>query len=149
RSHSKTTASSRWCGRKSEALMLKLNRSLVNVSRQQRDAWAQRHSARREQLLAHVPQQQRAGHLSTPATRPGGAVAKIPGAGGGERPATSFLDPEGCGCSVLPHAGKAGNLQNKSMDYTSPMSGPPPIPTRLKVLRGNPGKQKLSVDVLQ
>jgi P27 family predicted phage terminase small subunit len=29
------------------------------------------------------------------------------------------------------------------------MSGPKPIPTQLKLLRGNPGKQKLSVDVMQ
>ena len=29
------------------------------------------------------------------------------------------------------------------------MPGPKPIPTQLKLLRGNPGKQKLTVDVMQ
>src|SRR5215831_11018324 len=29
------------------------------------------------------------------------------------------------------------------------MPGPKPIPTQIKLLRGNPGKQKLNVDVMQ
>jgi hypothetical protein len=54
--------------------MLKLNRSLVNVSRKQRAVWTmQQSSARRERSLQHVPQaQQRAGILQSQDKRAGG-----------------------------------------------------------------------------
>ena len=54
--------------------MLKLNRSLVNVSRKQRAVWTmQQSSARRERSLQHVPQaQHRAGILQSQDKRAGG-----------------------------------------------------------------------------
>jgi hypothetical protein len=75
---------------KGDKRMLKQNRSLVNVGRAQRDAWSmQQASARREQQLAHVPQQQRPGVMAKPRKSPGAGGKKIPSGRGGERHANA------------------------------------------------------------
>jgi hypothetical protein len=58
--------------------MYRPNTAFINVSRKQHDLRSmQQSSARREQLLAHVPQQQRAGSLQTQPKKGRGACHNL------------------------------------------------------------------------